>query len=151
MEAVILIGIQGAGKSTFYERRFASTHLRISMDIAGTRVREQRIVEDCLRRNLDFVVDNTNATVASRGPVIAAARLAGFRIVGYFFTTNFKLCLERNAARSGKARVPVPGLYRIRKFLQPPSMGEGFEELFVVNMDEEEIRCERWNDSSGGR
>ena len=41
MEAVILIGIQGAGKSTFYKDRFFNTHVRINLDMLKTRHREK--------------------------------------------------------------------------------------------------------------
>src|SRR4051812_8782542 len=37
MEAVILIGIQGSGKSTFYRERFFDTHVRVSLDLLKTR------------------------------------------------------------------------------------------------------------------
>jgi hypothetical protein len=33
MEAIILIGIQGAAKSTFYRDRFFDTHVRINLDM----------------------------------------------------------------------------------------------------------------------
>ncbi|MBL8896636.1 MAG: ATP-binding protein, partial [Planctomycetes bacterium] len=33
MEAVLLIGIPASGKSSFYAERFASTHLRINLDM----------------------------------------------------------------------------------------------------------------------
>jgi hypothetical protein len=33
MEAVILTGIQAAGKSTFYQERFSGTHVRINLDM----------------------------------------------------------------------------------------------------------------------
>ena len=41
MEAVILIGIQGSGKSTFYRERFFDTHVRINLDMLKTRQREK--------------------------------------------------------------------------------------------------------------
>jgi len=132
VEAVILIGLQGSGKSTFYERCFASTHLRISRDIAGTPARERRLLEECIARRIDFVVDNTNLTVQMRQVFIEPAKAAGYRVIGYFFKTDIKECLERNALRSGKAKVPVPGIYRARKVLEPPSMAEGFTELYEV-------------------
>jgi hypothetical protein len=31
MEAVLFIGIQAAGKSTFYRQRFADTHIRLQL------------------------------------------------------------------------------------------------------------------------
>lgn len=136
MEAVILIGLQGSGKSTFYERRFASTHLRISRDIAGTPAREQRLLEECIARKLDFVVDNTNATIENRKRFIAAAKSASYRVIGYYFTTDIKECLARNALRTGKAKVPVPGIYRARKLMQPPTLAEGFDELYEVGAGE---------------
>lgn len=48
MEAVIFVGAQGAGKSTFYSERFFDTHVRISLDVLKTRRREQLIFEACL-------------------------------------------------------------------------------------------------------
>jgi len=39
MEAVILIGIQGSGKSTFYRDRFFNTHVRINLNILKRRSR----------------------------------------------------------------------------------------------------------------
>jgi hypothetical protein len=47
MEAVILVGIQAAGKSTFYRERFA-THVRVSLDLLRTRHREHSLLAWCL-------------------------------------------------------------------------------------------------------
>jgi predicted kinase len=44
MEAVILIGIQGSGKSTFCRERFFNTHIRINLDMLKTRHRERYLV-----------------------------------------------------------------------------------------------------------
>lgn len=139
MEAVIFIGLQGAGKSTFYERRFASSHLRISMDLANTRARERRLIQACLESKRDFVIDNTNPTTASRAPYIAAAKSAGCRVVGYYFIPDVKASLERNARRLGKARIPVPGIYRTNKILQPPTHAEGFDQLFEVTVSDDDF------------
>ena len=40
MQAVILCGLQGAGKTTLYRDRFLATHVRISLDLLRTRARE---------------------------------------------------------------------------------------------------------------
>lgn len=128
------MGIQGSGKSTFYERNFASTHLRISMDLAGTRAREIRLMEECLRTKTPFVVDNTNSTLQQRRAFIAGARRAGFRVTGYYFPPDIKAALSRNAGRSGKARVPVPGIYRTLKYFEEPKLEEGFDELWEVEI-----------------
>ena len=139
MQAVIFIGIQGAGKSTFYIRNFASTHLRISMDLAKTRPRERRLIESCLASRQPFVVENTNPTVASRKHYIEVAKNACFRVIGYFFVPDIKASLERNARRSGKEKIPVPGIYRTNKILEPPSYAESFDELFTVRIEAEEF------------
>lgn len=67
MDAVIFIGLQGAGKSTFYQRQFADTHLRINLDMLRTRHRERRLFELCLAIEQPFVIDNTNASQAEAG------------------------------------------------------------------------------------
>lgn len=139
MEAVIFIGLQGAGKSTFYYQRFASTHLRVSMDLVATRARERRLIESCLASRTPFVVDNTNATIAQRAPYIASARSAGFRVIGYFFVPDVKASLARNAQRTGPSKIPVPGIYRTNKILQPPTYSEGFDQLFEVTLAQNEF------------
>ena len=48
MEAVIFIGIQGAGKSTFFQQRFFDTHVRINLDMLKTRYREQVFLQGIL-------------------------------------------------------------------------------------------------------
>ena len=49
MQAVIFIGIQATGKTTFYVQHFLNTHLRISLDVLRTRHREARFLETCLQ------------------------------------------------------------------------------------------------------
>lgn len=66
MEAVLLVGIQAAGKSTFYRERFFTTHVRISLDLLRTRHRERSLLAWCLSHGQRFVVDNTNVTAAGR-------------------------------------------------------------------------------------
>lgn len=138
MEAIILMGLPGSGKSTFYERHFASTHLRISRDIAATRPRELRLLKECLARRMDFVVDNTNLTTEQRKPFVDAARAAGYKVTGYLFLTDIKECLARNARRLGKAKVPVPGVYRARKQMQLPAYEEGFDAIYEVQEEVDE-------------
>jgi predicted kinase len=40
MEAVILIGVQGGGKTSFFREHFLHTHVRISLDVLRKRHRE---------------------------------------------------------------------------------------------------------------
>jgi len=74
VEAVIFIGLQGAGKSTFYQQRFFATHLRINLDMLKTRNRERRFLQVCIETRQCFVVDNTNLTRAHRHVYIEAAK-----------------------------------------------------------------------------
>lgn len=85
MEAVLLIGLQASGKSTFYQQRFFNTHVRISLDLLKTRNREKLLMQLCLETQQPFVVDNTNPTKEERQRYLEAARAAGFRVVGYYF------------------------------------------------------------------
>lgn len=62
MDAVIFIGIQATGKSSFYAERFLSTHLRLNMDMLKTRHRESILLKAYIESKSSFVVDNTNPT-----------------------------------------------------------------------------------------
>jgi predicted kinase len=134
MEVVILIGIQAAGKTTFYHERFANTHARVSLDVVRNREREQALVKRHLTEREPFVVDNTNVTRADRARYIAAANAAGCRVIGYYFPTDPKQAFARNRKRPGKENIPAGGLFGTAKRLQPPTLDEGFDELHVVEL-----------------
>jgi predicted kinase len=132
MEAVIFIGVQGSGKTTFYRERFFDTHIRISLDMLRTRAREQILVRACLLARQPFVVDNTNALASQRAVYIAMAKEARCPVIAYFFRTELREALRRNAARAGKQAIPAGGVIGTFKRLQPPAREEGFDEIHTV-------------------
>jgi predicted kinase len=130
MEAVVLCGVQGSGKTTLYVERFLETHVRVSLDVVRTRAREEALVRLCLDRGQRFVVDNTNATPTERARYVEPARAAGFRVVGYLVEIDLADALARNERRSGRERVPVAGVVGTSRRLQRPTLEEGFDELW---------------------
>jgi predicted kinase len=137
MEAVILVGIQASGKSTFYKQRFFDTHLRISRDLLRTRNREALLMGACIQARQPFVIDNTNPLDEERARYVVPARAAGFRVVCYFFRTETRAAIARNNQRQGKARVPIPGILGTCKKMEEPRPDEGFDEIYVVRLTEE--------------
>jgi predicted kinase len=131
-EAVILIGIQGSGKSTFYQERFAATHARINLDELKTRARERALLEELLAAGRSFVVDNTNVLASERAVYIEAGKRAGFRVVGYFLDLPLSDAMRRNAQREGSAKIPAVGVAGTAKKLERPDIAEGFDELKVI-------------------
>lgn len=145
MEAVIFIGIQGAGKSTFFKEKFFDSHIRINLDMLRTRYREKLIFEACLEAKQKFVLDNTNLTREEREKYIVRAKAHGFKITGYYFQADLKRAIERNNVREGKAKIPEKGLLSAFKRLQLPQMTEGFDELFYVSITaENSFTVENW-------
>ena len=136
MEAIILIGIQGSGKSTFYRQKFFDTHVRLSLDMLKTPRREGILLEACVSAGQKFVADNTNATTKDRAKYISLAKPAGFRIIGYYFSVDLKEALKRNLQRTGRAMIPAPGVVATFKRMQAPAMSEGFDQLYSVTINE---------------
>lgn len=135
MEAILFIGIQAVGKSTFYKERFFTTHVRINLDMLKTRQRELLILQACIAARQPFVVDNTNTQRGDRLRYIEAAKPAGFRMVGYYFQSSLKDALQRNSQRTGKAYIPAKGVLRMYQRLEMPSYSEGFDQLYYVVID----------------
>lgn len=146
MEAVIFIGIQASGKSTFYRERFFDTHVRLNLDMLRTRRREWILLTACLEAKQRFVVDNTNVLAEERMRYIKPAQLAGFRVVGYFFEPEAKACCARNEQRRGAARIPPAALFGKLKCLERPQLAEGFSELYRVRIaDPGQFIVEPWS------
>jgi predicted kinase len=146
VEAVIFVGLQGAGKSTFYKDRFFATHMRINLDMLKTRHREKRLVQACIETSQPFVVDNTNPTRAERVVYIQTAKAAGFRVVGYYFKSRVEDCLRRNDQRPARQQVPHKGILGTAGRMELPGRNEGFDALFYVRIASDAFVVEEWND-----
>jgi predicted kinase len=144
VEAVLFIGLQASGKSSFFRERFFATHIRVNLDMLKTRFRERQLLETCLRIQQAFVIDNTNPTKEDRRPFVEAAKAAGFRIVGYYFQSKIEDCKSRNGARPTIERIPVLGLLRTYANLELPGYDEGFDELFYVRLNDDGFVVEEW-------
>jgi predicted kinase len=115
-EAVILCGVQGAGKTTFYREWYSATHIHVSLDELGTRAREQALVEECLAAGRSFVVDNTNPQPLDRARYVAPSRAAGFRVVACYVDAQ------------GETRLAAQTQQRLVR----PHRDEGFDEVARV-------------------
>jgi predicted kinase len=138
MEIVLLVGLQGSGKSTFFRTRYAATHVLVSKDRFRNNRRPQRrqmqLIEEALKEGRSVVVDNTNPTIEDRAPIIEVAGRYGARVVGFFLDSCLGDCLERNARRSGRERVPDKALYITLQRLREPRRDEGFDQLYQVSL-----------------
>ena len=147
MEAVIFMGIQGTGKSSFYRERFFHTHVRINLDMLKTKNRFRLLLTACLDGGQPFVLDNTNVTREVRAEFIAQAKAAGFRVVGYYFQSDIAAALARNSERVGAARISDVGVLGTYKKLEIPQHAEGFDALYYVRIDQQgKFQVEEWTD-----
>lgn len=135
-ELIIFIGLQAAGKSTYYRTHLSATHVHVSKDLmpnARSRdARQMQLVEQAVAAGRSVVVDNTNPTPAVRAPLIAIGKRHGARIAAYFFKAPVKDALVRNRQREGTERVPDVALFVTAKKLVPPSPQEGFDEIRII-------------------
>ncbi|MCA0354023.1 MAG: ATP-binding protein [Chloroflexi bacterium] len=132
-QAVLLIGLQASGKSSFYVQQFLHSHVRINRDMLRTNHRERSILECCLRIKQAFVIDKMNLEHAQRAAYIQAAHAAGFSVEGYFLQSDLAACLERNRQRTGQQHVPELAIRGSIKRLELPRLDEGFDHLWLVH------------------
>jgi predicted kinase len=135
-ELIIFVGLQAAGKSTYYHTHLSATHVHVSRDLMrssrNTDATQERLIAEALGAGRSVAVDNTNPTPAVRAPLIALGRRHGARIAAYFFETAVRDAVARNRKREGKARVPDVAIFTTAKKLVPPDVKEGFDEVRVI-------------------
>jgi len=149
---IILIGLQASGKSTFFRTHFAETHVHISKDLLPNNRhpgrRQAQLVEAALQAQRSVVIDNTNPTFEVREPLIRLGHMYGAEVIGYYFESQARQCIERNKQRSGKAKVPDVAIYVTSKKLVRPSYAEGFDKLFYARIaDDATFEIRDWVDN----
>jgi len=77
-QAIIFMGIQASGKTTFYQRVLSDgAYLYISLDELHTRHQEDMAISACLEQAKSFVIDNTNPEICDRERYIQRAKEHG--------------------------------------------------------------------------
>ncbi len=144
-QAIIFIGLQASGKTTFFNRMLADgNYAHISLDILHTRNKENLMLTECLESGLSFVVDNTNPEIATRANYIRKAKQYGYRVIGFFFQSIVRDCMKRNEERGGK--VPPVAIASTSNKLQMPSRAEGFDELYFVSINNPDFNISTWRE-----
>lgn len=138
-ECVVLVGLPGAGKTTFARAQFPF-HVHVSKDAFPAHARDKQARQDAAIRAAlgsghSVVVDNTNITQADRGGIIAIAREFDARVIVYYLEATPRQAVARNAGRTGRAKVPNAAIFTCAKKLVAPAEAEGFDELHRVTME----------------
>ena len=87
---------------------------------------------------------------ADRERYISVAKAAGYDVVGYYFRSSIGESLERNAQRTGKARVPDVAVASIHAKLELPDFNEGFDELYYVHIGDNGFIVDEWRREGEG-
>lgn len=140
-EVAVLVGLPGAGKSTFVKTCLPGDRVVVSKDLMPASAknkgaRQLRLIAAALDEGRSVVVDNTNPASVDRQGILALAREKGARTVAYWFPADVPASLARNARRAGRARVPHVAIFTVKKRLEPPRPEEGFHEVHRVCSEE---------------
>ena len=104
----VLVGAQGAGKSTW--------------------AANQKLIDpDCVIFDAILVKRSER-----KPPILDEAVNLGVSAIGVWFQTSLRICLERNVSRPADQIVDERGLRNVFAALESPTVEEGFSSVLVV-------------------
>src|SRR5665213_38298 len=104
-ELIVLVGPQGAGKSTYCRMKLAD-HVRISQDDQG-KDGHMKIFKGMLEIGEPIVIDRINHTRKARAEYILAARAKGYSIKIIIMNHPFDICIDRLKNRKVHPTLPA--------------------------------------------
>ncbi len=142
---IIMMGIQGSGKSTFCAKNFPE-YTRINLDTLRTRKKEKDALWLAINRKENIIIDNTNPTASDRKKYIEAGKASQYRIIGYFMQSRLQECIEQNDSRQGKEKIPSIAIACTSNKLEMPGYEEGFDELYFVKITDAGFFVSKWRE-----
>jgi predicted kinase len=97
-ELIVLIGMPGSGKSTYY-RKFHSDAVRISQDDQGKEGHFQAFCDAIDLGKEKILIDRCNFNRSQRKKYVGPARAAGYKITMVIFQTSYEECISRIQSR----------------------------------------------------
>lgn len=149
-ELILMMGIPGAGKSTYLKKVVKENEIRISRDEIrfamigdGDYFSKENEVFDEYVNQIQAALDNdkickvyadaTQISKGSRKKLLNRLKLDNVRVSIYWKKTPLKLCLERNRNRKGKECVPDAAIQKMYWTAQNPKEDEfNYKEVRLI-------------------
>jgi aryl-alcohol dehydrogenase-like predicted oxidoreductase/histidinol phosphatase-like enzyme/predicted kinase len=152
-EVAIVMGLPGAGKSTYADGLMAQGYHRLNRDVAGGTLGDLLPALDAALASgaSRIVLDNTYVSRKSRAEVVRAASARGFPVRCVWLATSVEDAQINAAARIVSRHGTLPGdaeleqlrkrdvaaflptvQFRYHRQLEPPDASEGFSRIDVV-------------------
>lgn len=120
-EVIILVGIQGAGKSTVVAQ-LQKLHPGSYEVIERKKGKHEKQIDKALAAGRSIIFDAINGTIESRAPIIAQARKYGFAPIILWLARSGR---DRNKYRTDKPAVPQIALTKFINTFEEPLVSEG--------------------------
>lgn len=106
--------------------------------------KETLAIEECVGSSISYVIDNTNPQIIDRQRYITVAKSHGYEVIGIFFQSKVKDCIERNDLRDKGG--PRHAVASTSGKLQMPSYDEGFDQLFFARIVDNGFEITKWKE-----
>jgi predicted kinase len=149
-ELIVLIGLPGAGKSTYCKERLYGTHVRINQDSLGDRGTCLKLLDACFKSGINAVVDRCNINAQQRSYWIQLAKKNNYAVKAVYIKTPVEVCEQRVIARESHETINNMSDSRkssivqdFKKSLQTPCSLEGINVIMYLDQDLKEITNEQ--------
>jgi len=146
----MMCGVPGCGKTTWIQNHLTDKDVHISRDEIRFEILEpndeyfkhedfvfKRFCEEInwgLRSGFNVFADATHITKNSRQKLLRRIT-ENVPVAAIFIKTPLEQAIAQNELREGRSLVPLEVIQNMYKNLQPPTLEEGFDEIFIIEIN----------------